>query len=276
MKQKARVEPPPQDVLAAFAITDSPIFIPAGEGRVYKAGNVILKHAFKDNEDTLIWMTDLFDSLEPKGFRISKPIRANSGDWLVQNWSAWTYVSGTAPAPSQYKEMIAPIQAFHVALKNIPKPNFIETEDTPYRRADAYAWGKPPSTIHPLLQDDIYRLYSLRTPIAHIESQLIHGDLNPDNLLTINGAPAAIIDMATYWRPANFALAVYAYWIGPYKNKPEVLHYFSSIETFPQLLLRAALRMLLIMSEFNDVHEPQIYHQATKIVEQFVNDNSAI
>lgn len=276
MKQKARVEPPSQDILAAFELTETPVFIPTGEGRVYKSGNVILKHAYKDNVDTLTWTANLFENLEQKGFRISKPIHPNSGGWFVQNWSAWTYVSGKAPAPSQYEEMIAPIQAFHRALKHIPKPNFIDGEDTPYRRADTYAWGKLPSIIHPVLHDDIHRLYALRTPIDHLTSQLIHGDLNPDNLLTLKGQPAAILDMAAYWRPANFSLAVYAYWIGPYKNKPKMLHHFSTIEAFPQLLLRAALRMLLIMSEFNDIHEPQTYHQATKIVEEFVSDNSTI
>jgi hypothetical protein len=59
-----------------------------------------------------------------------------------------------------------------------------------------------------------------------------------------------IIDISPYWRPIEFALAVYAYWIGPFKDDFEVLKYFEDIEYFDQMMFRAALRMILIQQEF--------------------------
>jgi hypothetical protein len=64
--------------------------------------------------------------------------------------------------------------------------------------------------------------------------------------------PPAFIDLAPIWRPAAFALAIFANWIGPRQGDVSVLRHFDHIPDFDQLLLRAAIRMLLIMSSFRE------------------------
>jgi hypothetical protein len=56
--------------------------------------------------------------------------------------------------------------------------------------------------------------------------------------------------MAPYWRPAGFALAVLAYWLGPAVGDSAVLAAFEAVPEFDQLLVRAALRSVLIRHEF--------------------------
>jgi hypothetical protein len=46
------------------------------------------------------------------------------------------------------------------------------------------------------------------------------------------------------------ALAVLAYWLGPYHGDANVLHAFVHIHEFDQMLVRAALRTILITHEF--------------------------
>jgi hypothetical protein len=95
--------------------------------------------------------------------------------------------------------------------------------------------------------------------------------LNPGNILLAPSRPPAIIDIAPYWRPADFALAVYAYWIAPWRNKPALLKKFPDSQEFKQLLIRAAIRMLLIMSEFNNIRDEERFRKATEIVGRFVS-----
>ncbi len=78
--------------------------------------------------------------------------------------------------------------------------------------------------------------------------------------------PPGIIDIAPYWRPPEFALAVYAYWIAAWRDEEELLEHFQDIKEFDQMLVRAGIRMLLIMSEFNKIHELEKYKKATEII----------
>ena len=42
------------------------------------------------------WNADLFDALTGPGFRVPKPVRAATGDWIAHGWTAWRLVSGVA------------------------------------------------------------------------------------------------------------------------------------------------------------------------------------
>ncbi len=65
-----------------------------------------------------------------------------------------------------------------------------------------------------------------------------------------------MIDMTPYWRPAEFALAVFAYWLGPYRGDSSMLSAFTHIREFDQLLIRAGLRTILITHEFAKLGAP--------------------
>ncbi|MCL5091943.1 MAG: hypothetical protein M1342_03895 [Patescibacteria group bacterium] len=70
----------------------------------------------------------------------------------------------------------------------------------------------------------------------------------------------------------EFALAVFAYWIGPWKNDLKVLKCFSSINHFKQMLIRAAIRMPLISYELKRAEDNERYRQATKLIIQYVKN----
>lgn len=261
------VKKPGKSTLSMFNAISEPIYLPGGEGRSYKSGNFVLKHINEDSVEYAEWVANLFNTIQEDGFRVSRPIKSKTGKWITdEEWTAWTFLEGSHDFEGKIDESIKAIKSFHYALKTYPKPKFIETDSSAYNRADRFAWGDKPGYIHPDIKEEAERLYSIRRPIETPE-QLIHGDLNPDNILLTPGQQPGIIDIAPYWRSADFGLAIYAYWICAYRDRSELLAHFTDIPNFKQHLIRAGIRMLLIMSEFNKVEEIEKYKKATEIIE---------
>lgn len=258
---------PDLNVLKQFGIDGEITFLPGGEERTYRVGNVVLKHLYKDTLEYSLLISNLFSNIKENEFRVPRPIQTFDGKWVTNDrWSAWTFVKGNHNYKDHIKETVDAIIAFHKSLKGLPKPDFLDTVDSPYIKADKYAWGDIPNQIHPDVKEMVQKLYKVRKSIGGLKNQLIHGDLNPNNILVSDTLPPAIIDIAPYWRPVEFALAVYAYWIGPWRDDKEVLKYFSEVEEFNQMLVRAGIRMLLIMSEFNKINDLEKYKKATEII----------
>ena len=181
------------------------------------------------------------------------PLRAKQGGWISPSgWSAWTFVAGRPASKEDVPSVIAAIRAFHHALAQQPYPAYLATRDTPYDRADQAAWDTPPDAIDPHLVPLVSELLRLRQPIAPLRAQLIHGDLNEENILVAPGVPPAINDLTPYWHPPEFALAVLAYWLGPYRGDMSILRAFAQVQEFDQLLVRAALRTIFIAHEFSE------------------------
>jgi len=221
-----------------------------GEGRTYRAGDIVYRCESRIAEAAYI--ADVYDMLPASGFRLSRPIRSLQGAWVSpEGWSAWSYVPGRAATPTDVPGVIPAIHAFHRALAELPYPAFLATKDTPYTRADAAAWGTVPDNLDALLIPFVTQLVALRQPIPNRPAQLIHGDLNHENILIAEGVPPAIIDFTPGWRPVEYALAVFAYWIVPYHGEHAVLDLFADLPAFDQLLLRVALSKLLVKHELS-------------------------
>lgn len=262
---------PNDSVLNEFKISGEIVVLPGGECRTYRVGNVVLKHINQDSKEYTNWIADLFANIKEDGFRVSKPIPTENGTWITADgWSAWSFLEGNHEFRDHIPESINAINKFHNAVKNISKPELLSNEDNPYTRADTFTWTDKPTYIDTQVKDLVESLYLIRKPVSGLTDQLVHGDLNPDNILIALNLPPAIIDIAPYWRPPEFALAVYAYWIACYRNDPDLLNYFSEVREFKQMLVRAGIRMLLIMSEFNKVHELGKYKRATEIIYELV------
>jgi hypothetical protein len=236
-----RARTPDARVLAAFGLSgEVPIPLPYGEGRSCRVGSAILKHLHGDSAEVVTWDANVRAGILEDGFRIDRPLPTQTGDWLTDDgWSASTVLTGHHVYRAHVPACIAAIERYHTALRAYPRPALFDTLDGPYRRADRH---------------------------AGLGDRLIHGDLNPGNLLIADGLPPGIIDMAPYWRPAEFALAVFAYWIGPWRNRPDLLAYFSHVEQLGQLLIRAGLRMLLFMSESGRLMDMDRYTRATQLI----------
>lgn len=262
---------PDTRTLAAFGLAgDMPVALPYGEERSYRVGGAVLKDVRGDRPEVVTWAAALHAQMREDGFRIARPLPARGGGWISDDgWSASTWLEGGHDYRGQVETCIGAVERYHAALRAVPRPSFLATLDNPFSRADRDAFGDRPGSVHPELERQVDQLYALRQPLVGLPDQLIHGDLNPSNLLVADGLPPGIIDIAPYWRPAGFALAVFAYWIGPWRDRPDLLGQFAHVEQFDQLLIRAGIRMLLIMSESGQLTDLCRYARATRhIVER--------
>jgi uncharacterized protein (TIGR02569 family) len=198
--------PPPPSVLAAFAIPDDavPHRLDGGRGSSWRAGDLVLKPV--DDPIEGAWSAKVVARLHEPGLRTAEPVRAASGDWLADGWTATRWIEG-AHAP-RWADVIAAGARFHAAVADVPRPAFLDRRRDPWAIGDAVAWDDDTVPLDRfarragLLAD----LAAARAPLD-LPAQLIHGDLT-ENVLFADPLPPAVIDLAPYWRPAGFAAAI--------------------------------------------------------------------
>jgi uncharacterized protein (TIGR02569 family) len=253
--------PPPlnRNVLEAFGIAGTPRRLSGGTRPVYRVGNAVFKLLHQtslENSRSLRlyeWLAPYLHDAREDGYRLAKPIPLKRGGWLTRDgWTAWTYVEGTPATAADIPACIDAIRALHAAVREVPKHPLLEANTTVFGQADRACWGDRPAQVAPEVEPLVAALYALRRPIEGLIDQLIHGDLNPGNILVAPGQPPAFIDVAPFWRPVEFALGMFANWIGPREGNRAALDAFVTVPHFDQLLIRAAIRMLLIMTDVTD------------------------
>lgn len=231
---------PPQAVLDAFGVMEMPHLLPGGAGTTYRAGTVILKPSA--NRVEADWLAGLFDAIPEVGFRVARPISSIHGAWSVDGWSATRFVVGEE-IRGRSSEKITVARAFHQALAAYPRPPHIATAQHPWAIADRFAWGEEQIDYHRRLAPALHALLALLQPVS-LTSQLIHGDMT-GNILFHNPLLPAVIDMAPYWRPAEFATAIIVIdsivWEGA---DDYIIERVIAIDGMYQLLLRAAIRRI--------------------------------
>jgi hypothetical protein len=105
-----------------------------------------------------------------------------------------------------------------------------------------------------------------------VPAQLIHVDLNDTNILVAPGVAPAFLDFTPAWRPAAYATAVFAYWIGLARSRPALLDQVAHEPQIAQLLLRVALSKVYLLHEFGPDRAPDTAEtaQLATIGEQIV------
>jgi uncharacterized protein (TIGR02569 family) len=242
----------PEEVLAAFGVAGVvPVRLAGGQGTAWRSGPIVLKPAELERADR--WNADVFDALTGPGFRVPRPVRAATGDWIAHGWTAWQLVSGVAADWSgvspRWPELIAGSRALHAALAPVPVPRWRVTQDIPWTVGDQVAWGErdPEPLLGPAagsIAGQVRRLLAALRPVE-LPDQLVHADL-AGNVLFADGEPPAFIDFSPLCRPAALPLAVVAadalQWSGA---RPEALDYLADEPEFDQLLARALIYRLV-------------------------------
>jgi len=196
--------PPPGDVLAAFGTPAAPTPLPGGRGTAWRAGDLVLKPLDMPVE-ALEWQQQVLSRIDGvAAVRVAPPVRALDGRLLVDGWTAWRWVAGTH-RQRRWAETLRAGRLLHAALRDEPRPDFLDRRTDPWSVADRVAWGE-----HVLPDADsvphLTRLLAAMHPVSD-PAQLVHGDLAL-NVLEEPGLPAAVIDLSPYWRPVEYASAV--------------------------------------------------------------------
>ena len=247
-----RLDGAPEGVLAAFGLAGAvPVRLPGGQGTAWRADQVVLKPA--DSVRAGRWFAEVYDALSGPGFRVPRPVRALTGDWVALGWTAYRWVPGTAADWSgvspRWPDMVAVSRALSAALIGVPVPAWRATTENPWTIGDEVAWGErdPGPLLGPgagPLAGQVRRLLAALRPID-LPSQLIHADL-AGNVLFADRLPPAVIDFSPLERPAGLPLAIVAVDTLMWRRASrEVLGYLSGEPELDQLLARALVYRLV-------------------------------
>ena len=264
-------------VLDQFGRRGAPTPLPGGARPVYRVGDLVFKQLrpgsleHDRSLDLVPWLFEVLASLPQVGFRLPRPVQTRDGRWLTEaGWSAWTYLDGQYATAEDVPACIAGIAALHRALGTVPPHPLLDRNQSVFGQADVACWSDKPSHVHPAVEPLLDALYALRRPVVGLAEQLIHADLNPENILIARGQPPGFLDLTPFWRPPEFALALFATWIGPRRGDPSVLRAFAGVREFEQLLIRAGIRMLLIRQTEMDGFDTSSEAQAAHIILEHV------
>jgi uncharacterized protein (TIGR02569 family) len=242
-----RGAPPPVAVLEAFGVTTAtPTPVAGGTGSSWFVGELVLKPA--DDPVSAEWTAGVLATIEEDGFRVARPVAAVGGAWLAGGWTASRRVPGDHEP--RWADVIRAGEAFHHAVRDVPRPGFLEARADPWAVGDRVAWEELAPDVAAARAGSIARLVEVRAPLE-LPSQVIHGDLS-ENVLFADGLPPAVIDVSPYWRPPGFASAVViadaVLWRG---GGAEVVKAVAHVAAFPQLLIRAVIYRLVTNGIFH-------------------------
>jgi uncharacterized protein (TIGR02569 family) len=241
----------PEGVLAAFGVAgDVPVRLAGGRGTAWRVGKLVLKPADSVREGR--WFAEVCNGLTGTGFRVSRPVRAVSGDWVAEGWTASCWVAGAAADWSgvspRWAELAAVSRALHAALADVPAPAWWDAVENPWTIGDQVAWGERDpgpllSEVSGQLAGQVRALLAVLRPVD-LPHQLIHADL-AGNVLFAEGMPPAVIDFSPLVRPAGLPLAIAAVDALQWQRaRPEVLDQLDQLTDepeFDQLLARALI-----------------------------------
>jgi len=235
------VTAPSTEVLKAFGVLDRPVRLPGGERRCWVSSDVVFKPC--DDQNEWVWLGETLPLLRPARLRLSRPIRALDGRWVVGGWTAQQRLEGTE-AP-QWLDILDVADRFATATSRLSRPTFIDRRTHPWSVGDRVACGE----VDPPDRDPggrlLRRLLAVRRPVR-LQSQLIHGDLT-ENVLFADGLDPAVIDVTPYWRPPGFASAIVVEdavrWHDA--DPAPLIEACANVNDFPQLLIRAVIFRLV-------------------------------
>jgi len=240
------IPPPTEETARAFGSEDELVPLEGGQKTTYRSGEIILKPS--EGTSSSIWMAETFDSLaENPLVRFAKPINTVDGEWIEDEYVAWSYLQGEH-VKGQYDKKLASSRAFHELLTNIPKPDFVGLAKSSWSTADLVAWQK----LEFQYDQEFMGLYDQIEPKLNsldLPEQLIHGDLS-GNFLLDEELPPAVIDFSPAWAPSGFAEGIMFVDALVWENAdPKELEAFLKIPEFDQFAWRGVLRRITEQAE---------------------------
>jgi len=228
-------------VLDAFQVSGTPVLLPGGQGETWRVGDVVLKPAGFVAEAE--WRADVLSALPVSpAFRVARPVRAQDDQWTSHGWEASEMLDGQTDVSRQDEVLTAGV-AFHEAVANLPRPDFLDLRADPWAYGDRVAWEEQEYGGSPAYQDAVRKLVEARRPVD-LEAQVVHGDL-PGNVMFADGLPPAVIDWPVYWRPPSWASAVaVADALCWYDATPDLAARWAHLPEWGQMLVRALLYRL--------------------------------
>ncbi|MGZ4581696.1 MAG: TIGR02569 family protein [Nocardioidaceae bacterium] len=240
-----RAEPAPRALQQFGVRTDDLGRLPGGSGHTWTDGRLVLKPVGCVPEHD--WVCEVYAGWDSPHVRVPEPVRPRDEDrrgWSVDGWGAHVFLPGRDVELLREVGLVKEASdAFHAAVRDLPRPAFVDIRDDPWAFGDRLAWeGAEPEGDADLLEL-IERLRDRLAPVLS-PAQVIHGDILP-NVLVADGLAPAVIDWPPYFRPVGLANAIAVTDAVTFRGAPpSLLDDWRSGADWDQLLVRALLYRL--------------------------------
>lgn len=218
--------------------------LPGGQGHAWTDERLVLKPVGCAPEHS--WVCEVYAAWDADDVRVPEPVvpRVGEAGWSVDGWGAHVFVPGReVELPREMAQVKEASDAFHLRVRHLPRPDFIETRDDPWAFGDRVAW----EAAEPEGDDETLAVIErLRRHLAPVSGpgQVIHGDILP-NVLLADGLSPAVIDWPPYFRPVGSANAIAVTDAVTFREAPRaLLDGWKAGEDWNQLLVRALLYRL--------------------------------
>lgn len=193
------------------------------------------------------WVCEVYAAWASDAVRVPEPVQPNAAagvSWSVDGWGAHVFLAGRdAELLGELPQVKEASDAFHDAIKDLPRPDFMDVRDDPWAYGDRLAW----EAIEPDADDetkDLIRLLTTHLAPVRDREQLIHGDVLP-NVLLADGLAPGVIDWPPYFRPVGMGNAVAVIDAVTFRRGPlSLLDEWETGADWDQLLIRALLYRL--------------------------------
>jgi hypothetical protein len=206
--------PPPEEVLAAFALEGALQHQTGGISQtVWRVGDVVLKPVQEPNPGEAEWVATALDAIDERGFRVAKPLRATNGAWLYNGWTAWHWVDGDH-CRDRWPDVAHAARAFHRELDAAVTRASLDT-GPPWLEPRSHRWAQAERTVWhdaPLPERAMYdvpewalweRARALGPPLTVDEERrcrVVHGDVAGNVLADRSSGALVLIDVSPGWR----------------------------------------------------------------------------
>lgn len=240
----------PDGAAQSFRLTGEASPLPGGQNTSVKVNDVVLKPV-EDAEHTE-WLLSVIDSINPKGYRLSKPVRSNRGTFVSEGWVCTRFEPGKEAAGHVYEKLKA-AQRFHNDLSRISIRDFYPVNN-PWAKAHQIAWQTdvwPEEVIADSAAGSMIEELLLKVKRKErYNLQLVHADL-AGNILFDESLPPLIIDFSPTAAPVEYAEAILVCdciaWQGSKVSDIELL---PNDDLYNEMILRAVIFRLAVEAIF--------------------------
>lgn len=193
-----------QNILDAFNISTKGTPLTGGQGTAIRYGDLVIKPievpAYYEQ------VSEIFNQLDPKHYRISRPVKCSTGKYVYSGFGATCFEPGE-DKDDRIAEKLLVSNALHQDLAAL----FVKTlpvSHDPWTRAHQVLWhgGQLPEHISFEMRSFLEELLS-KLPTHKEPLQLIHSDLG-GNIMFHDSLPPLVIDFSPAMAPKKFADAI--------------------------------------------------------------------
>lgn len=194
-------------------------------------GQFVIKPAYDRMQAELY--ARVAQALNQAGVRQARPLQSKTGALIGESGhSVQEFLPGQAhldPTPEQTIAAMRHIGTYHAALGQVPVPSGLDAAGTLWTRVASPSYliehmpgllkrSDLPAESQRHVATALGQIESHLEPIGQLPTQLVHGDIGPDNVLMNGNQVVALVDFTPFSKPVLFAIATAVYWYHLYRR----------------------------------------------------------